>query len=275
MRGSKKFRWTVYSRYVKPLPIPSRRELTLIKSSLCLDPSHPFPRCPGKGFRNVKDPFIRKLEEKGDFSHSGSRRKHICDVCRCKRVAGWGTKHYGVGYCYYHDVDTSKRVSKTMAIALQQGFPLNPIKYRSDDEYVDTVRKMAEDAHGRLDLSDELVLLRAHIQEIEDLYRKTGKDAMTMKTPHGPADMTDDVKLTHLTKLIKAVSDLSRNAYIITESDYVHIDECKSWLWAIYKMLDDKCKRLLTGELKPDDMLPAFQFGMKEIALPKTGRRNK
>jgi hypothetical protein len=268
MRG--KFKWWLYKKYVKPLPTPSRKEQGKIKSSLGLDTDHPLPRCPGKCAKTV-----RGLEAKGDFSHSGSRKAHLCEVCRCRKVAGWGTKHYGVGYCYYHDVDNGRIVSKTMAIALQQGYPLNPIKYRSENDYIEAVRAMAEAAHGRLDLGEELVLLRSHIQELENLYHKTGAEALTMKGNKGPEPMTDDVKLDKLTKLVKAVSDLSRDSYVITESDYVHIDEVKVWLWQIYRLIEDKCKRLITGELNPNDMLPTFQECLKSIVLPKTGRKNK
>jgi len=270
-----KFKWSVYKKYVKPLPVPSRKEQIKIKQSLCLDADHPFPRCSGKGSRYINDPFIRKLEKAGDFSHSGNRRQHICDFCRCKKTAGWGTTHYGTGMCYWHDVDVGRKVSKSMAIAMQQGYPLNPIKYKSDRDYIEEVRKMAEAAHGRLDLGEDLNVLRAHIQEMEKLWEAKGEDAMTMKTKDGAAEMTDDVKLTHLTKLIKAVSDLSRNAYVIEESDYVHIDEVKQWLWAIYKMVDDKCKRLITGELDQNDLLASFQGELKNISMPKTGRRKK
>jgi len=265
-----KFIWRVYKKYVKPLRKPSDAELRKIRHSLCLEDRHPFPRCPGKSTH-----LVARFEENGDFSHSGNRRKHICEKCRCKHVAGWGTKHYGVGFCYWHDVDNGRQVSKHMAIALQQGYPLNPIKYRSDSEYVEDVRKQAEESHGRLDLAEELVVLRAHLQEIEDVYHKKGDGHLTMKGTHGSQPMTDDVKIDRLTKLVKAISDLSRNAYVITESDYVHADEVKQFLWGIYKMIDDRCKRLITGEIDPNNLLVSMQEGLKDVVLPKTGRRNK
>ena len=167
-------------------------------------------------------------------------------------------------------------MSKTQAIAMQQGYPLDPIKYKSDNEYIDAVRQQAEEAHGRLDLAEELVLLRAHLQEIELMFKKTGPKAMTMK---GGKDkilkMTDDVKIDRLVKLVKAIGDLSRNSYVITESDYCHIDEIKQWIWSIYRLVEDKCKKAVTGEIKSEDLLVAFQAGLKEIMLPKTGRKNK
>lgn len=178
--------------------------------------------------------------------------------------------------CYYHDVDTGKKVSKSMTIALQQGYPLNPIKYRSDRDYIEEVRKMAEAAHGRLDLGEELNVLRAHVQEIEAMYDKTDARALTMKGKGDEAvNMTDDVKIDRLVKLVKAISDLSRNAYIIEESDYCHTDEVQQWLWAIYKMIENICKKHIVGEIDSNDLIKAFQSGLKDITMPATGRRKK
>lgn len=259
-----------YFRYVKPLPVPSRCELVKIKSSLCLDSDHPFPRCPGKKWRKIK-----KLEKVGDFSHSGQRRAHICDVCRCRRVAGAGTRHYGVGYCFYHDVDRGRRLSKTMAIALQQGYPLGPVKYESESEYIEKIRRMSEQSQGRLDMGEELVLLRTHLQEVEKLWKESGEDKLLMNTKSGPQKMTDDIKITLLVKLTEAISKLSRDTYAITESDYCHIDEIKTWLWTIYRCMSSNIHKVITGELDVNNLEQAIQGEFKQIPIPKTGRKNK
>jgi hypothetical protein len=231
-----------------------------------------FPRCPGKGTLSIGDPVIKKFEAAGDFSHSS--KKHICDICRCKHVAGYGTNHYGVGYCYYHDIGSSKKLAQHMAIALQQGFPADPVKYRSDRDYIDKIKEMADAANSRLNLNAELDLLRAHLLELEELYSKKDSSGLTMRGRSGePAPMTDDVKISLIAKLTKAVSDIAKQSYIITENEYVHVDECKIWLWGIYQMLEGLCKKLLLSELKSEDMLVAIQSGMKNITLPRTGRR--
>ena len=264
------FKWGLYRKHVKPLPAPSRAELIKIKHSLSLDADHPLPRCPAK-----TNTFVKKQEEAGDFSHSGTRRKHICEKCRCKLTAGWGTKHYGVGYCYWHDTDNHRRVSKSMAIALQQGYPLDPIKYKSDSEYIEAIRKMAEDAKGVLGLREELVLLRSHLQEVEVLWKKQGAEAMTMKTAHGSMPMSDDVRLDKLVKLTTAISKLSRDTYVITESDYVHIDEVKVWLWMIWQCVQKNIGKLISSELKAEDLEAAIQKEFKEIPVPKSGRSKR
>jgi len=265
-----KFKPGLYFKFVKPTPPPSKAELVKIKSSLCMDANHPFPRCPSKDFK-----LVRKFESQGDFSHSGNRRAHICDICRCKRVAGKGTKHYGVGYCFWHDVDVGRKVAKTMAVALQQGYPLNPIKYQSDSEYIDAIRKMSEKAQGRLDMSEEIILLRSHLQEVEKLWKTDGAEKLTMSTKSGPMKMTDDIKIALLVKLAEAISKLSRDTFAITESDYLHVDTVKTWLWSIWQCVTRNIHKMITGELQPNDLEQAMQNEFKQIPFPKTGHRGK
>ncbi len=254
----------------KPLPVPSLAERRKIKVSLGIPRDHPFMKCPGKSLSVVKD-----FEAKGDFSHSGDRNKHICEKCRCKRVAGYGTKHYGVGYCFYHDTSSSRGMTKTMTVALQQGYPMNPIKYRSESEYINDVRKQAEDANGRLSLGEELNLIRAHLQEFEMKWKELGDKSLTMKAGAKVVEMSDDVKINILCKLGKTISELTRDAYIITESDYCHIDEVKVWLWDIWQCVERNIKKMIQGEMNQNDLQSAIQEEFKKIVLPKTGRSKK
>jgi hypothetical protein len=262
--------WRLASKKTKPLPTPSRIEQDKIRQSLGLYQCHPFPRCVGKDFRKVK-----KFEKQGDFSHSGHRAKHICDACRCKRTAGWGTKHFGVGFCYYHDVDRARLVAKSMTIALQQGYPLDPIKYKSDSEFIAEVRRMSEKSKGVLGMREELILLRTHLQEVEALWKEQDPaKKLTMRTAKGEAvEMTDDVKLTHLVKLSEAISKLSRDQYIITEYDYVSIDEVRTWLWALWQSVEKNIDKTITGEMNVNDLKIAIQHEWREIPLPKGGRK--
>jgi len=268
VKGKFNAKW--YFSVVKPTPPPSKAELVKIKASLCLDADHPLPRCPGK---NLK--LVRKLERGGDFTHSGNRRKHICDVCRCKRIAGKGTKHYGVGYCFWHDTDCGRRVAKTMAVALQQGYPLNPIKYQSDNEYIDAIRKMSENAQGRLDMGEEIILLRTHLQEMEKLWKTDGAEKLLMSTKSGPAKMTDDIKITLLVKLAEAISKLSRDTFAVTESDYLHVDTVKVWLYTIWQLIVRNIQRTVVGELDINNLQQAMQDEFKKVPFPKVGRKAK
>jgi len=267
-----KFNWQWYKKNHPILPVPTRRERENIRISLGLPKNVPFPRCPGKGQRQWYDPFRYELEKKGDFSHSAYT--HRCEICRCKHTAGWGTPHYGVGYCYYHDLGKNNRkLAQHMAIAIQQGYPADPVKYRSDRDYIEKIKEMADEANSRLNLNAELDLLRAHLLELEELYSKKDASGLTMKGHGGAVPMTDDVKIDRVVKLVKAVGEIAKQSYVITENEYVHVDECKIWLWGIYQMLEGLCKKLLLQELKPDQLLTAIQSGMKNVTLPRTGRR--
>jgi len=162
-----------------------------------------------------------------------------------------------------------------MTIALQQGYPVDPIKYQSDSEYIERVRKMAEEAHGSLSVREEITLLRSHLQEVEKLWRKDGETGLTMKSAHGHLPMTDDVKIALLVKLTEAISKLSRDTYVITESDYVDISQVKVWLWNIWLCVQKNIKKVVSGEMNVNDLEVAIQNDFKEIPLPKTGRKNK
>jgi hypothetical protein len=262
--------WSIARVKTPRLPVPEYAELHKIKRSLNIEHDEPFPRCRGKDFRKVK-----KFEKGGDFSHSGTARQHLCDACRCKRVGGWGTKHYGVGYCWYHDVDSARKMAKSQTIALRQGYPLDPIKYKSDQDYIDDVRQQAQASGNILSLRDDLVLLRAHLQEFEKFWREAGPNELKMKTAHGASKMTDDVKIACLTKLVNAVSRLSRDQYIITEQDYISLDEIKTWFWAIIQALERNCRKLVAEELDKKEFLPAMMKELREIPEPKTGRKRK
>ena len=251
----------------KHYKIPCINELRKIRLTLCMERDQLFPKCPVKDFKKVKE-----FEEKGDYSHSGSRKRHICPECRCARVAGSGTFHYGVGCCYKHDGDGAIKTAQAMTTALQQGYPLNPIKYRSDSAYIDEVRKMAEESQGTLNLREELVLLRSHLQEVEKLWKS---DELTMKSGNQTVPMSDDVKIDRLVKLTEAISKLSRDTYIITESDYLHIDNAKIWLWNIWCCVQKNIKKVTTGELELKDLELAIQQEFKQIPLPRVGRKNK
>ena len=231
----------------------------------------PFMRCRGKSAAKV-----REFEKSGDFSHSGTQGHHICEKCRCKRASGSGTKHYGVGYCWYHDIDGARTLAKAQTIALRQGYPLDPIKYNSDSEYINEVRRQADASGNVLSLRDDLVLLRTHLQEFELFWRTADPTKqLQMKMAHGSAPMTDDVKVACLSKLVNSISRLSRDQYIITEHDYVAVDEVKTWFWAIIQALERNCRKLLSEELDKKDFQSAMMRDLREIPQPKQGRRSK
>jgi hypothetical protein len=260
--------WKIAREKCPRLPVPDGAEQRKIKNSLGMAEDEPFLRCRGKVASKV-----RAFEKRGDFSHSGLQSAHVCNDCRCQRTAGWGTKHFGVGYCWYHDIDSARRLAKAQTIALRQGYPLDPIRYKSDSVFIEDVRRQAEDSGNVLSMRDELIVLRTHLQEFEKYWRTTGVDHLTMKTARGEERMTDDVKLLSLVRLTNAISRLSRDQYVITEADYVAVDEVKTWFWAIIQALERNHRKLLSSELDKKDFLAAMMHDLREIPQPKTGRK--
>jgi hypothetical protein len=73
-----------------------------------------FPKCAARSQKKM-----RAFEAKGDFAHSAAR--HVCDDCRCPDTAGLqtsddfytieGVGHYGVGFCYVHEVQGNRNAS--------------------------------------------------------------------------------------------------------------------------------------------------------------------
>ena len=113
-----------------------------IRRLLRLPQYGPLPRCSHK-----LAGFVRRCEEKGDYSHSAKR--HLCEACRCKRAAGWGTKgdfygigentgHLGCGWC--SDFERIVPRQTALAFAARQMYSLiwfgdymqDPSKYREE-----------------------------------------------------------------------------------------------------------------------------------------------
>jgi len=263
-----KTKWWIVRKTTKPEPVPDRAERTKIRNSLGMEYNEPFLRCRGKVAKK-----LRAFEKRGDFSHS--KRGHLCEECRCGRVAGWGTRHYGLGNCYYHDIDGARKMAKSQMVAIRQGYPLDPIKYKSDSEYIEDIRRQAEASGNVLSLRDDLVLLRTHLQEVEQFWREAdpAKQLKMKGGKSGSLPMTDDVKIDCFTKLVNSISRLSRDQYIITEQDYVSVDEVKTWLWAIIQSMERNHKKVVLKELELKDFMSAMMRDMKEIAQPKAGRK--
>lgn len=130
-----------------------------------------LPRCPAKSRSKVKS-----FEAKGDFSHSDV--KHFCHECACNRVAGWGTIHYGWGWCKSHEKGMRKskagQFAESHLQALQQR---HPFSYRDAERWVDQVQVESDDAMAVLNLRAEIDVIRASLQEILSKCRVDTKEA--------------------------------------------------------------------------------------------------
>jgi hypothetical protein len=209
-------------RKITIIPRPPREEIIKIKHSMNLRSNDPLPRCHAQNTQKAK-----KLGE----AHQGSR--HICGECQCSHVAGYGTEHYGTGYCVYHEnakkyKGQAKEVAHAQKVAVQQGYPDKVYKYLSDDKKFSEIREAAEAAQGRHELREEIVVLRAALQKyINQLDDK---------------DTISDDNINSLARLTVSIAKLAKVELSITNSDYIHKDEVKGWLYSIMRMLQEEIK---------------------------------
>jgi hypothetical protein len=261
-------------RMIEVFPRPSEAELYKIRQSLNMPLGSKFFRCPAKNWHKV---FA--FQKSGDSSHSGAAKKHRCDECRCKWVAGYGTRHYGVGLCVYHEHTKNgsmnkNKIAKGMALTIQQGYPVEPYRYETQSQFIERIRKSADDAGGSVNLREELNLMRSHLQLFEKRFGDKGNHKrLQMMTKFGPDVMTDEVRVDCITKLIKAVASVARDQYVITESDYIHADEVKVWFFAIWKAIEKNIDSLIKGEIDVNMLKEKIRLALIEIPLPKSGKR--
>lgn len=169
-------------------PKISKAEYDSIRRCLFIPKDHPFPRCPAKN-----QAFVKRCEEKGDYTHSGTMAHHICEECRCKHVAGWGTKgdwyglgehtgHYGAGFCSIHESGRRKAKCDELAVHQIRDMQRAGFAYESGNVYLARIQEEAEEAQEHIELGGELALLRSIIQELEAMwYRKPAEDSKIVK----------------------------------------------------------------------------------------------
>jgi hypothetical protein len=143
-------------------------------------PAHaPFFMCHAKSTRLVK-----KFEEKGDFSHSGKDGDHICELCRCRHVAGWGTVgnfwgigeqvgHFGVGFCVRHEVHRRRSASLQYAVDQAKAIQRFGFAYKGESIALKRIQEDAEEANQRIDLRAEFDLLRSQVQEFFSKFQRS------------------------------------------------------------------------------------------------------
>jgi hypothetical protein len=218
-------------------PLPDIAERARIRQSLNMRDNQKFWRCKGKSRVRVE-----AFEKAGDMSHSA--QGHVCEECRCRKVAGMHTDHYGIGYCWWHDNAkgmTDRRIQEmkdcTMT-AIRQGYPDRVYKYESNNAFLERVRQASEEAGGMTDLREELITLRGMVQELIGNFEKNrrelieGYDAEGMSKP-----MTDATYFKLVTGGLESIARISEKNLKITEQDYVHVDQVTTWFASILRLL--------------------------------------
>jgi hypothetical protein len=232
-------------RKLEIIPRPPREEIIKIKHSMNLRSNDPLPRCHAQN--------TRKRKELGE-AHQGSR--HICGDCQCSHVAGYGTKHYGVGFCVYHENAKKYKgqaldIAHAQKLAVQQGYPDKVYEYISDDEKFSEIRAAANAAQGRHELKEEIVVLRAALQKYINQLDLKGT-------------ISDD-NINSLAKLTTSIAKLAKVELTITDSDYIHKDEVKGWLYSILRMVQE--------EVQDVKLLQTLLGKLADIPNPQGGKK--
>lgn len=134
-----------------------------------------MPRCPARS-----KTFVQKCEAAGDFSHSG--KNHICDQCRCKNTAGFGTKgdfyglgdhtgHYGCGWCVKHEMGTRRRWAGEFAMQHMRLLQGVGMAQSAQEDYALQVHEEARVATARREVRSQIDLIRQCAQKFHDALK--------------------------------------------------------------------------------------------------------
>lgn len=164
--------------------LPAKKSLSdddkrAIKKILSIPAWHRFPRCAARSRS-----FIKSCEATGDYSHSD--KNHICETCRCQRVAGSGTSgnfyglgehtgHYGCGWCSVHERGRRTKFAKEYAVEhmrLLQGVGMaqNP-----SEDFEIVAKEQARVATVKREVRGQIELVRKTLEDFIDALKPESK----------------------------------------------------------------------------------------------------
>lgn len=253
--------------------LPKRKlkpsELIMIKRSLNLRATDPFPKCPARC-----KAYVRNYECIGDYSHT--EPGHRCELCQCQQVAGYGTDHLGYGLCYSHERSAGYRGTKDMIannhkIALQQNNPRMNLPAEKHIDYLDLEGKNAARIANQMNMLPEAEMVKSQVQsfyrlmsewegnegfrneayqvlhdisarpEINDDDRKVLadiRDKMVFPlTERGGKEMSGEVRYKLLTSTLKDLTDAMRTLQDILDHDSITSEAFKVWMGRVVEQL--------------------------------------
>ncbi len=238
-----------------------------IRIILGMTAARSFTRCPSKSKGEM-----RKLREAGDFSHED--HSHICDKCRCKRIAGARTGgdfynigkktgHYGVGFCSDHE-KRGMTPEQAIAYAREQMELIRSGTADKDPDHVYDLmvrngNQSVESAKVRSDVELVVNTLNEFKQRVSNEnealseYISGGKDGAIL------AKMSDETRMRLGLEIAKTLSKLNLDYFKMDKEHFIHVDEVKIRL---PRMIDAVRLGLvymkeLSAKYKPGDTDPA------------------
>ena len=213
-----------------------------------------LPKCPCKSVSRARN-----------LGAPHNEAGHSCQECRCIHTAGAGTSHYGVGPCHAHERAMGKKVAEKMimaqAYAIQRGYPDKPFRYLDTSEYSAEIHSAAEKCKNVITVREELSVIQVQLQEILDAIN--GKRSFTESSKNGPVEASDGYKVTLLTKLTKAICDMVKLEFQVTDDKYIPIEQVMTWISAFIRIIEQKVPKELYAEIIDE---------VKKVPQPKPGR---
>ena len=214
------------------IPPITKSQTDAIRNILCMRKDQPWARCPSRSRKKVNE-----FEAAGDFSHS--KKNHCCDLCRCTRVAGSGTKgdfyglgpgtgHYGAWWCRWCQEAWSIAPAFVLQSARRHVELIQVYGAVSMDKEYDLklMEAEAEEALVTTKVRDELQMVQSELQKFGELAVKRGDEGWPQEYVMGVLSPASEVTVTKLKlDIAKALSGIKSNAFKMDEMSYLHKDE--------------------------------------------------
>lgn len=210
--------------------LPTLKQLQQIRWALAMTDRMPFMRCPARSSKKRDD-----FERLQDYTHSPSG--HVCEKCRCDRIAGEGTQgdfygigentgHYGVGFCKWHE--KGRRKSNAITLARHQMDAMRAIgrgRLTDTTEFVEVLDQTEQKAIGIHDINDGIQLVKKHI---EDFKAMVEGGSLTEKGKDGPQEASDKAKIDMVCKLALTIAQLTKVSVDVNAHTTIPIEDVTS-----------------------------------------------
>jgi hypothetical protein len=245
------------------------QEIAAIRRYLHIPDGIPFPKC---GAKLRQPPDGHEAED------------HICEECRCKRVAGDGTRgwyywpkdndqglievgHYGVGPCRDHEkrgkgrkgIMQDRAIESEIISTQQRG-----VAPRDGDRFRIELAKKQEDITLRRDVKEA----RKTVRNILDKYKSQIADGANLTEKGGPSGsipITDKSRIELSVLIAKALSDISRTEFMSAQDEYVHRDEMLAFVNRILRVSEQFIKQKDDW----DDFISQFKQALYDVKSGK------
>ena len=235
------------------------------KRALGIPKSHDIPRC---GHKNKS--LAKRLAKAGDSSHLADG--HVCAECACLNIAGSGTTHPGVGWCFNCEKGEPFERCKNRALAteraIKQGYPMEVVSFSDGGQFLEKINTQADEAMERISLKKQL----GDVKELGDaILSKIGGgntvEGFTESGKDGPTEASDATLVKLYTGLLTPLTRLAKIELEVAEMEYVHWDEVKVYFGQIAQIVSDV--------VDDDALFDKILMKWSTVKEPGSGKRKK